>query len=346
MKKLVVALDIDGVVLNFMQSISKFMEERYGVKSAIDHCHEQYSLRARFDPAWIESVGFNNIKAEFAKAGGWSSIEMMHSTEFVKALFTNPLIDVHIVTMIDPEFKFERKANLEKLLGLHIPAEKLYCMPMTSSKKPVIDALKPDVFVEDSLSNINICAGDHVSIWIDTAAYDKKVEATYQSEDIISVLHFDEAYQHIESLLATRNQVMLPQIISLMQQCFTDDLLNPKYRNMPRDTPAEGHCYAAAEALYHALGGQKSGYTPQYAPFTKNGVAMTHWWLRSKDGTIVDPTASQFTAIGMTPPYEAGKSAGFLTRLPSKRATLILSQVFSATPSIEVAVPEDCALAM
>lgn len=217
MKKLVVALDIDGVVLNFMQSISNFMERKYGVKCAIDHCHEQWSLERRFDAEWIEAVGFHNVKEEFGKAGGWAEIEMMRDADRVRDLFTNPLFDVYIVTMIDPIFRHERKANLERLLGVHIPLEKMHCMPMTSSKKPVIDALKPDVFVEDSLTNINMCAGDHVSIWIDTLAYDQKTAPAYQSEAIISVLHFDDAYAVLEEMAHTLNQGEQPHSPSSAQ---------------------------------------------------------------------------------------------------------------------------------
>lgn len=329
MKKLVVALDIDGVILNFMQSITKFIESKYGVQSWILHCHDQYSLRKRFDKEWIDSIGWGRIKDEFAKVGGWANIELMHHVEKVRELFTNPVYDVQIVTMIEPEYLLQRKSNLERLLNIVIPAERIHCVPPTASKKPVIDALMPDVFVDDSFSNIEGCAGQHVSIWVDTVSFDNKREPELKGANIISVLHFDEAFGYIEKMSYQKNLEQLSVMLEAIPNVLNDDLLKPMYRKLQRKSKTEGHCYAASEAIYHLVGGASTGFVPQVARFEDDGISKTHWWLRNGDGKVVDPTAGQFTEVGRMPPYAAGRGAGFLTRQPSKRAMTIIHRLYN-----------------
>jgi hypothetical protein len=120
---------------------------------------------------------------------------------------------------------------------------------------------------------------------------------------------------------------MTPEIlIPKIQSVLSDDLLTPKYAKLKRQSATEGHCYAASEALYHMLGGKSAGYVPCVASFEENGEKFTHWWIR-KEKEILDPTAEQFTSIGVKPPYELGKGAGFLTKQPSKRAQKIIQKV-------------------
>jgi len=73
-----------------------------------------------------------------------------------------------------------------------------------------------------------------------------------------------------------------------------------------------GDCYPAAEVVYHAAGGKKAGLTP--AQVEHEG--QSHWFVRTEDGEVYDPTADQFE----TPvPYEEGVGRGFLTKKPSRR---------------------------
>ena len=72
-------------------------------------------------------------------------------------------------------------------------------------------------------------------------------------------------------------------------------------------------CYPASEAVYHLLGAKCSGLTP-----VRGGG---HWWLRRKDGSILDVTADQYPD-GFD--YSVGKGGGFLTSNPSKRAQRVM----------------------
>ena len=114
-------------------------------------------------------------------------------------------------------------------------------------------------------------------------------------------------------------------LIGKIKNALSDDLLTKEWREKKssKDDKTFGHCYAASEALYHLLGGKSAGLTPQVGR-DENG---THWWLKDKSGKILDPTAGQFTIKGKKPPYENGKSCGFLTKNPSKRAQKIIDKI-------------------
>lgn len=77
-----------------------------------------------------------------------------------------------------------------------------------------------------------------------------------------------------------------------------------------------GHCYVAAEALYH-LAAKNVGYRP----YVLRVGASTHWFLENAQGRVLDPTAAQFTR---QPPYELARCCGFLTRQPSRRCQVVL----------------------
>lgn len=80
-----------------------------------------------------------------------------------------------------------------------------------------------------------------------------------------------------------------------------------------------GNCYAAAEALYHILGGKASGWRPMVLRLNKGA---THWWLEHTSGLRLDPSVQQFV---VPPDYNLGRGCGFLTKRPSKAARKLMA---------------------
>lgn len=123
--------------------------------------------------------------------------------------------------------------------------------------------------------------------------------------------------------------VQAQPLIDQIKAALTPDLLQPKYRFMHDPAnPTAGHCYHAAEALWHMLGGAESAWIPQVH---REEDGVTHWWLRLVGSRIVaDPTADQYQ--GEPLPYDRGlgKGCGFMTRAPSKRAQAIIDRVMFA----------------
>jgi hypothetical protein len=106
-------------------------------------------------------------------------------------------------------------------------------------------------------------------------------------------------------------------VVHAVQGALDDSLRRAPWKGS--SDPMAGHCYVAAEAVYHMLGGKASGYTPMFI----RHEGSPHWYLRNKSGKVLDPTASQFH----TPvPYDQGKGKGFLTSEPSKRAQTVIER--------------------
>jgi hypothetical protein len=125
-------------------------------------------------------------------------------------------------------------------------------------------------------------------------------------------------------------------LIERIRPHLTPDLLQPAYRRRVAAGGCDamtGQCAVATEALYFALGGRSSGYTPM----SIQHEGGPHWYLRTPDGRFLDVTASQFR----TPvPYPAGRGRGFPTPArgaatppPSRRAALVLARAHSAVSS-------------
>ena len=109
-------------------------------------------------------------------------------------------------------------------------------------------------------------------------------------------------------------------LVRKVQRSLSDDLLKPGQKGRGKG-PLAGHCYVAAQALWHLLGAERSGWSP--VSHTRHGV--THWWLENDQGRRLDPTGAQFPD-GF--PYERGTRRGFLTGgTPSKRAQVVIDRV-------------------
>jgi hypothetical protein len=109
----------------------------------------------------------------------------------------------------------------------------------------------------------------------------------------------------------------MPSVSDLAQTVvnnLSDDLRLPKYRGKSK---LAGHCYVASEALWHLLG-------KEWVPQCVRHEGDTHWYLRHKNGEVLDVTAGQFTS---PVPYHLGRGKGFLTKKPSKRAASLLEAV-------------------
>ena len=117
---------------------------------------------------------------------------------------------------------------------------------------------------------------------------------------------------------------MIPELILKIQKCLTPDLLKKEYRAENSTNPMFGHCYVASEALFHSLG-DRNKYS---AACGRDEQGVVHWWIvDNTTGEIHDPTSDQYISKGLSPPYAVGRRTGFLTKLPSKRAQIVLARM-------------------
>lgn len=111
-------------------------------------------------------------------------------------------------------------------------------------------------------------------------------------------------------------------VTEITSVCFnSNDLRQKRYQNHPNKL--RGHCYVASEALYHLLGGKKSGFIPHVIKISDD---ESHWFLKHvSERMILDPTSTQFQ--GGFIKYHQSVGKGFLTKQPSKRAKILMERV-------------------
>lgn len=93
-----------------------------------------------------------------------------------------------------------------------------------------------------------------------------------------------------------------------------------------------GNCYASSEALYHILGGKRSGWVPMRI---RVGANCVHWFLKHRaTGLILDPAGRQFNARGWykKPDYSKARGSGFLTKRPSQRGRAMIQRLTWSRP--------------
>jgi hypothetical protein len=110
--------------------------------------------------------------------------------------------------------------------------------------------------------------------------------------------------QHAKHGSPNRERQLMNRIKSQLRKKGSEKYLKPQYR-LPKRHPLHGHCYVAAQSLYHGLGGEKAGYEV----FRMDHEGSSHWFLKNPQGRVLDPTASQFRN---KPDYSKAQRAAFL----------------------------------
>jgi hypothetical protein len=138
------------------------------------------------------------------------------------------------------------------------------------------------------------------------------------------------------------------EIVDEVVSALDRDLLSPEWaeRVTPGMHPTTGLCSVAAEAVYFLAGGPNAGLRSMVAREEDGG---THWWLvHMPTGTVVDPTAEQYTSVGQVPPYDRGlrgRPCGFqgmrvdedspfgFGRSPGRRAARLIERTAGIAPA-------------
>lgn len=108
-------------------------------------------------------------------------------------------------------------------------------------------------------------------------------------------------------------------IFDMVRDELTPLLIPENYRDQAVRHPYYGHCHHAALAMYRLLDGKENGYKLRKATDEQN---ITHYWLETKEGLIIDPTGEQYTDLGRDLPYGSLVKTGISYR--TTKATKII----------------------
>lgn len=145
MKK--IALDVDGVLLDFMPAFDKAAEIVLGRKISVQQDEDKmdhYYLKNRIQEPQerideiLEYMQTSRMYAQLeAFKGVKEAIDKIKSANF----------EIYIVTALPEKAKEMRLENLKNVLNL-VPKE-IFCVGMGLSKAEVLEQLRPDVFIDD-----------------------------------------------------------------------------------------------------------------------------------------------------------------------------------------------------
>lgn len=145
-----IALDVDGVLLNFMESIDKAAEIVMGKKfipGRDDDNILHYHLESRFGVTTEVKL---EILDYMLKTRMYANIRAFDSAkEAVQKIKENDF-DIYVVTALPESARDMRLENLKKELDL-VPKD-IYCVGMGLNKADALREVNPDVFIDDRVT--------------------------------------------------------------------------------------------------------------------------------------------------------------------------------------------------
>lgn len=145
-KKLLIALDLDGVIFNFLDQFLKVHNLRKSSKVTVDDILAFMPAGSMEDV--ISESDWNESFEWFEDNGGYATLSRLDN---VKNAIKNIIADGHeLVYVTSRHSKFRGETIMSFLLN-DIPVREVYFTPRGKYRK--LNKLKPDVFVDDSLKN-------------------------------------------------------------------------------------------------------------------------------------------------------------------------------------------------
>lgn len=199
-----IALDVDGVLLDFTRACDQYVKTYLG-KEPI-HIYDDFHLsvtnmKDRYELGSNEEV--LKLLDEMVENGFYKNIPAFEGAkESVKAIKEKGF-KIVIVTAIHNGAKSDRLENLLNELDL-VPDE-IYCVGMGKSKSQIIYDLEPDVFIDDRMKYLK--SGDRVfhSVWVD------QLESQEGDETLVNV--------HVKSLKEWKDRY-LNQVSNILDEYY------------------------------------------------------------------------------------------------------------------------------
>jgi GNAT superfamily N-acetyltransferase len=177
------------------------------------------------------------------------------------------------------------------------------------------------------------------------AAYNQSINTTTESREARRDYQADADSYKINDLSKIRKVLNLSNIEDGIVKFLSRDLLDAKWAKIPvaNDATTHGHCWVAAEAAYHVLGGKGKDW--EHRTLNNKGwpkgldAGETHHFIQNKKtGEIIDPTRSQFGNVSI--PYGnsifGGAFMGKTAESPSIRAKALLHRIAAGEPRVEI----------
>jgi len=176
-------------------------------------------------------------------------------------------------------------------------------------------------------------------------AYNKFINVQGEERESRRDYQADSDSYKINDLSKIRKLLNISNIENGIVKFLSRDLLDAKWSKIPvaNDATTHGHCWVAAEAAYHILGGKGKDW--EHRTLNNKGwpegldAGETHHFIQNKKtGEIIDPTRSQFGNVSI--PYGnsifGGAFMGKTAENPSIRAKALLHRIATGELKAEI----------
>lgn len=146
----VIALDADGVLLDYSLGYADVWEKVFGTRPA-EVCSQAYWPADRWGVERLDGDRLHSFRAGFDDAF-WSNLPAIFGALEACQMLVGFGFELVCVTALPSEFAASRKTNLQRL---NLPIERVYTVKHSdgevSPKAELLNALKPVAFVDDYL---------------------------------------------------------------------------------------------------------------------------------------------------------------------------------------------------
>ena len=148
--KPIIAIDADGVLVNYVLGYSTAWQRAFGERPPLKH-PQGYGPLDRWDVPWLEGQALAQFRGQF-DADFWSSLPAMPGALEACHRLRDGGFKLVCVSTMDPAFESARLANLH---ALGFPIERVVAAVQIEGaqnpKAAAIEALQPVAFVDDYL---------------------------------------------------------------------------------------------------------------------------------------------------------------------------------------------------
>lgn len=161
-----IALDVDGVLLDFTKACDEYVEKNLGKKpiKKVDGFNLNItSMQIRYGLSTNDEV--LSLLDKMVEDGFYKNIPELEGAREAVSKIKEHGYKIVVVTAIHDGAKEDRLENLKNILNL-VPDE-IYCVGMGKSKSQIIAEVHPDIFIDDRMKYLK--GGDKVfhCVWVD-----------------------------------------------------------------------------------------------------------------------------------------------------------------------------------
>lgn len=218
-RKKSIALDVDGVLLDFMPAFDETAAKVLKKQIIVDtdnHGRSPYDLCAR---AGCDIPTIEHILQTMIDEGVYGRLEPLNGVSEALEAIKNEGFYIHLVTAIPEKARDLRLSNLLEKLNF-IPDE-IHCVGMGKAKAEVLSKINPDVFIDDRVDYLASAPQVVHLVWCDQRELQKD--------------EFSLVDVHVHSLLEW-TQVHMPRIVKRLDHHYFGK--NPVQGELKLESPA------------------------------------------------------------------------------------------------------------